>query len=868
MKKLEALDAKAQIALDYLMIMGYGVVSVLLVMGVLAYFGIFNPSRFVSERCILAEGLKCVDFIIRDNTVMLKVQNTLPRDIKINRIELISNDLAEGKCNVDANILLKPLASADFEIEECAFTSTGKKKSKLSVLYDFGNYAVTHTATGELLLEINSVTPITSPYLNKSILATFYKGELSLSGSRFGNRSPNSNITFEYSGGQTSLSSLSADIWRDDYIFISSIPEKVKSGTLRLIVNGTQSKQADILIYNYSSVDVSGNALPLAIAVAPDGWTWLNQEYHTELHNVSPDMTVYSIPIPQAPGAGIFATVFWGGDSATRVCVLGEDIRIDSKGGVWFTEGGELLYDGTNYNTARIMRYDPSTGLFDCYNSPIDNSEIIGVLLDENRKMIWYAEGDSEHGNFITGFKPYAKKSPDPSTVGIWYFDDTSGTIARDETKNNNGDLKNGASWTLGASLGGLSFDGIDDSVNISNSPSLEFPKNQITIEAWVKMRTQNHPGNIYRGIVSKRFNGGGPWSAPFFSYSLFTTNGSDVNTEKINFLVSINRTDGVSVISTSKLPKDNRYHHVVGVYNGTYVKLYIDGKLNASILNDKSDKTITYNLVQPNDYLQIGSWITGGVFNGSIDEVVIYNKALSDAEIADRYGVHSECFFDPRTDPRDSICSGSMNGCHKRIQLKPASFFPAHLEMDKNNYIWYTSFFGTRIGRLNPDDGQSEEFPLPPPATKDLPGYGSGPWSLGFDKEGNLWISEYFDATVGRFNTGLMATKDCENLDEENQNPCYMEFVNNANYTVYTDIHSVTIGTDGKTWFTANFNERLSINEAGIPAFISPEHNYAVVYLPHNFHWLAGVAEDPKTGDIVFSEFTDKRIGRLHKLE
>ena len=150
---------KAQAAMERLMTMGYGLLTVLIVIGALAYFDILTPSKFIPEKCVLGGGLKCADYQLQFQKVTLKVENTLARDMVITKVKLLSKDLQDEGCSVDTNIALKPMTSADVEINNCAFTSAGKKKVTINVVYRYGSN-IDHTQEGELVLQIdNPYTP-------------------------------------------------------------------------------------------------------------------------------------------------------------------------------------------------------------------------------------------------------------------------------------------------------------------------------------------------------------------------------------------------------------------------------------------------------------------------------------------------------------------------------------------------------------------------------------------------------------------------------------------------------------------------------------------------------------------------------------
>ena len=261
-----------------------------------------------------------------------------------------------------------------------------------------------------------------TPTINEPIFATLTGGELTLTGADLGALPDYRVVLFSYEQGTTIVQSDSpfVHLWTNDRIELS-LPPQVQSGQLVVIVGGVPSAPVDLLVYDYSSIPIPASPgtskRELAIAIAPDGTLWFNQEYHLELKALSPGTPpVYTaIEIPQAEGGGIFALSLFG-DSRSRISGVGEDIVVSGDGKVWFTQGGASAYVGLYFNTSRVVQYDPTTETFDCYNAPIDNAEAIGVLIDEPRQMIWYSEGSLPGENAITGFIP-------SSTLSDCFFD-------------------------------------------------------------------------------------------------------------------------------------------------------------------------------------------------------------------------------------------------------------------------------------------------------------------------------------------------------------------------------------------------------------------------------------------------------------
>jgi hypothetical protein len=191
---------------------------------------------------------------------------------------------------------------------------------------------------------------------------------------------------------------------------------------------------------------------------------------------------------------------------------------------------------------------------------------------------------------------------------------------ANDIVGTKNGTLINGAGFTTGEVGQAFSFDGTSY-VSISDSPSLDTFVSSITIEAWIKMNQLTADWN-WEGIVTK---GNSSWR-------LQVTAGA----KTVTFSAT-----GVSPhgdLYGSRSVYDGQWHHVTGVYDGTNMFLYVDGTLDVS-------QPATGSISQNSSPVCIGANAIPGVglepgyfFNGLIDEVSIYNRALTASEIQADY--------------------------------------------------------------------------------------------------------------------------------------------------------------------------------------------------------------------------------------
>ena len=209
-----------------------------------------------------------------------------------------------------------------------------------------------------------------------------------------------------------------------------------------------------------------------------------------------------------------------------------------------------------------------------------------------------------------------------PPPVGIvsWWPGDGN---ASDIRSGNTGTIVGGVTFVSGKVGQAFNFDGTDF-IRVPRAPNLE--PSQVTVEAWVRASS---PG-VFKSIVTKGASG-----ATAASYALYTGASGGLIFYVFNgstFVLSPDAGRGVW---------DGAFHHVAGTYDGATVRLYVDGVQVGS--GTPTTISIGYGLPTTND-LFIGSYnsgVAGGTFPpgfvnfpGAVDEVEIFGRALTAAEI------------------------------------------------------------------------------------------------------------------------------------------------------------------------------------------------------------------------------------------
>jgi hypothetical protein len=195
--------------------------------------------------------------------------------------------------------------------------------------------------------------------------------------------------------------------------------------------------------------------------------------------------------------------------------------------------------------------------------------------------------------------------------VIMWHLNESIGSDSEDSSDNSNNITVNGASFAAGKFNNSLSFDGTDD---YTNSSVITLGGIGRTISLWVKMRDRD----TNRAIISKNLD-----------FSINQT--SDLQWKATSYRV------GSSTSVTSDIGYDEgEWRHLAVVFNDTdkSMRLYINGQYKA---------TDTYTELRTvSTAIELGRGASAtSYFNGSIDEVLIFNRALEDTEIYQLHGDH-----------------------------------------------------------------------------------------------------------------------------------------------------------------------------------------------------------------------------------
>lgn len=216
-----------------------------------------------------------------------------------------------------------------------------------------------------------------------------------------------------------------------------------------------------------------------------------------------------------------------------------------------------------------------------------------------------------------------AKEYNTDGLIGFWSLDQDTieDATARDVFGDNHAEIIDHSGIVEARINESLELDGVDDYIQLPDMGA----EAAVTIEAWVMVVGDAPiPGNI--GIVSHS-----GWAAGIIHFK--------INVE--DPAIMVDKADGGNIRS-QPIERDTWYHCVYTCDTAeNKLKLYIDGEMVSEGTAGANPADLTS--------LRIGSEFDGRYFFGIIDEVRVYNRALSDDEVKQNYEVESSSVvFDP----------------------------------------------------------------------------------------------------------------------------------------------------------------------------------------------------------------------------
>jgi hypothetical protein len=357
----------------------------------------------------------------------------------------------------------------------------------------------------------------------------------------------------------------------------------VDNGYLHLLANGGASGGNGVYAYGGSS------GFPT--------FTWHATNYWVDVVFDTSDATVPAVvsTTPTAGASGVSPAV-------AVAATFSKPMNADSIDATSFE-----LRDAGNALVPATVTYDALTRTAKL--TPADTLSLQSSYNATLTTAITDAAGNALETDFTWSFTTADTIAP-PGLVAAFNFDEGSGSAVADSSGNGNSGAVAGASWTAEGKVGSaLVFDGVDNRVDVPDSDSLDLA-NGMTLEAWV------YPTALsgWRTVIMKEASNG-------LAYVLYAND----NAPRSAGYVHIGGDMGVP--GSSALPL-NIWTHLAVTYDGAVLRLYENGV-------EVGSQAVSGDIATSSQALRIGgNAVWGEYFSGRIDQVRIYNRALTPAEI------------------------------------------------------------------------------------------------------------------------------------------------------------------------------------------------------------------------------------------
>ena len=224
----------------------------------------------------------------------------------------------------------------------------------------------------------------------------------------------------------------------------------------------------------------------------------------------------------------------------------------------------------------------------------------------------------------------HPKEIPSLGLIAAWHFDENAGTTANDAAGDHHGVIDN-AMWTSGIRGSALEFDGsVSSHVRMSNGGLFNPVGNNISFSFWFRLNAVGNNGTFIFQNVKYIVNMDAQGKITF---ALYTPDWKAVNSGAGNRIL------------------DTDWHHVAVTYDGSVMKIFLDGLQRTSTPN-------TGNLRSSTSDVYIGKQTTSKPFTGIIDEMLVYERALTETEILEIYGSTP----DPGSGENDLVSYWNLN--------------------------------------------------------------------------------------------------------------------------------------------------------------------------------------------------------------
>ncbi|UCE39167.1 MAG: PQQ-binding-like beta-propeller repeat protein, partial [Thermoplasmata archaeon] len=393
-------------------------------------------------------------------------------------------------------------------------------------------------------------------------------------------------------------------------------------------------------------------------SIGSDGTIYVGSS-DNKLYAINPDGThkwsfVTGSDVDSSPAIGFDGTIYVGSDDDLLYAInpdgtqkwnftTGGQVQsspaIGSDGTIYVGSRDHKLYainpDGTekwNFITGNLIHSSPAIGSDGTIyvGSADGNLYAIGTPTQPQRPIADAGPDQTVNEGDVVQFNGSGSTAGGgvvPDAVAVWHMDEGSGDTIYDETDyHNDGEIYK-ATWTTGKYGSALSFDGLHDFVDVPTSPSLNIT-DMMTMHAWIKPKRTD-----YGYVVCKELNPGHEGRGGLYSLDIYPGQVRSILHEDSPVYYWHQATGTTDIVY-------DVWQHIAMTWDGNVLKVFYNGQVEDSVNFTGKIKTSAAN---------VGIGRYGPVFfKGIIDEVAIYDCALSDQDILRIYQTGSLNYSQP----------------------------------------------------------------------------------------------------------------------------------------------------------------------------------------------------------------------------
>ena len=398
----------------------------------------------------------------------------------------------------------------------------------------------------------------------------------------------------------------------DDYVSVADNAALDMGDTDDLTVTGWLYRDSystnDVVVAKRTGMSVLNTGYALVVNNS--------DELFFEVADGSNEYSVISGPVFTGPGWYHVAAV-WDQDSASGTELYIDGVPINA------TDAGAVGNIGSIANS-EVLAIGAESDAGEPFDGKLDEIRVYKRALGTAEVKGLYDAGASDKSNSSIS-QSQGTGRLDSGLAGYWKLDDGSGTSATDSSTNaNTGTLTNGPAWTTGQIGGAVDFDETDDYITVADTDTLDITDGtHFTLSGWFNRDTfaADHT------IIAKR-NG---LTAGDTGYVVYI----DDTNDDIVFEVS-DGTDEYSRTSTRTFTSTG-WNHFAAVFDDVVgMSIYVNGAIN----QDSASGTLSSigSLANAVAFRMGAESDAGAPFDGKLDEVRLYHRALGSDEVANLY--------------------------------------------------------------------------------------------------------------------------------------------------------------------------------------------------------------------------------------